>query len=184
MIDYNFLKSLEGFATEGTVPNPNGSQSGVTVGMGVDLGQTNLARLSLPNELYNKLKPYEGLKKPKAVEFLNANPLILTEEEATLLSQKALLRHLTFVKNMWNSPSQVRWGSVPDSIQTVVFSVLYQYGSPTRVPKFWEQALSLSVSGMIKELRDFGDAYPTRRNKEADYLIFSQILGEDNEKYI
>lgn len=182
MIDHLFLRSLEGFTTNGVVPNPKGSQSGVTIGMGVDLGHTNLIRLALPEELYNKLKPYEGLKRWEAVSFLKKHPLELTEEEAMLVTQKSLLRHLTFIKNTWNSQAAVNWSSLPDVFQTVVFSVLYQYGSYQRVPKFWSAAVAIDVKGMIKELRNFGDAYPTRRNKEADYL--SQLLGDSDGKYV
>ena len=190
MIDYNFIKGLEGFTTNGIVPNHDGSQSGVTVGIGVDLGNVNLKRLALPDILYSKLKPYDGLKNKSAYNYLKAHPLSLTDEEATLISQKALLRHLTFLKNAWNRQSDIKWNSIPDAVQTVVFSVIYQYGNHKRVPKFWKSAIALDISGMIMELRDFGDAYPTRRKKEAAYLesmeaaYLETTTGEDNEKHV
>lgn len=179
MVDVDFLREVEGFSTKGTVPHPEGSKSGVTVGMGVDLGHTNISRLNLPDALYAKLKPYEGLKSKQAVEFLKKNPLELTEEEAMLITQKSLLRHSTFIKNMWNSHTSIKWSALPDRFQTIVFSVLYQYGTHLRVPKFWRAATTLDVKGMVAELRNFGDAYPTRRNKEADYL--EKLLENSDE---
>lgn len=170
MIDPKLIFDLEGFGTEGYVPHSEGSKSGVTVGVGVDLGHVNIHRMNLEKGLEAKLLPYKGKKGKRAVKFLKNNPLKLSEEEAMLVSQIAMVRYTTFVKNYWNSDSDVRWSSIPDALQTVVFSVLYQYGRPTRVPKFWKAATELDIEGVLEELRDFGDSYPTRRNKEADYL--------------
>lgn len=170
MIDAQFIRDLEGFTTKGRVPHAEGSKSGVTIGIGVDLGHTDLNKLNLPEELYKKLVRYQGKKGKRAVKFLQHNPLVLTEEEAMLVSQLSLLRYTTFAKNHWNADAEVKWGSLPDFIQTIVFSVLYQYGRPERVPKFWKHITSLDLKNAIAELRDFGDSYPTRRNKEADYL--------------
>lgn len=180
MIDAKFIANLEGFTTRGHVPDVEGSKSGVTIGIGVDLGNTNLNRLHLPQELHDKLIPYKGKKGKRARKFLNDNPLNLTEEEAMLLSQIALVRYTTFIKNYWNTDSLIKWGAIPDPVQTVAFSVLYQYGRPNRVPKFWKAITDLDIKLTIAELRDFGDHYPTRRNKEADYLEQNLDLGETN----
>lgn len=170
MIDASFIKSLEGFSNKGHVPDAKNSKSGVTIGIGVDIANASLDKFNLPPALYKKLVIYKGKRGTKARKFLMNHPLELTEEEALMISQIAMLRYSTFIKNFWNADSEVKWNSIPDFIQTVVFSVLYQYGRPARVPKFWKQATELNVRGMIEELRDFGDRYPTRRNKEADYL--------------
>ena len=39
LIDFDFIKDREGFETKGYVPDPEGSQSGVTIASGFDLGQ-------------------------------------------------------------------------------------------------------------------------------------------------
>lgn len=180
MIDVEFLKGLEGFETKGYVPHARGSKSGVTVGSGVDLGHTDVHRLDIPDDLKRRLDIYRGKIGKEAVKFLRQHPLELTEYEALLLSQQVLLRAVVFVKNQWNADSDVQWMAIPDALQTVVFSVLYQYGSRLRVPKFWKAATSLDIKATIAELRDFGDSYPTRRNKEADYLE-NHILERYNE---
>ena len=45
-INYDFIESLEGFETKGYVPDPKGSNSGVTIGSGVDLGARNINDLN------------------------------------------------------------------------------------------------------------------------------------------
>ncbi len=47
----------------------------------------------------------------------------------------------------------------------VIASVAYQYGSLSRTNRDWQ--------GALENLRDFGDVYDTRRNKEADLLLES-----------
>lgn len=182
MIDARFIRDVEGFSTKGYIPREeegdnNVVKAGVTVGIGVDLGYLKVNRISIPDELREKLLPYAGKKGKAAKKALREKPLFLTEEEAMMLSQLQLLRYNTFVKNYWNADSQVKWSALPDAFQTVVFSVLYQYGRPERVPRFWLFATTLDIKRMIEELRDFGDSYPTRRNKEADYL--EEHIGED-----
>ncbi|BCE03374.1 hypothetical protein TYM08_P3437 [Marinicellulosiphila megalodicopiae] len=39
MIDFNFIKQLEGFELKGYVPNPDTSKSGVSIASGFDIGQ-------------------------------------------------------------------------------------------------------------------------------------------------
>ena len=36
-----------------------------------------------------------------------------------------------------NNPTLKRWNYLTEVQRTVITSVLYQYGSPRRVPKFW-----------------------------------------------
>ncbi len=57
--------------------------------------------------------------------------------------------------------------------KTVIASVLYQYGSPSRVPRFWSFITANNWNSAISELRNFGDAFATRRNKEADLLQYT-----------
>ena len=62
-------------------------------------------------------------------------------------------------------------------------SVGYQYGSFTntdtikgRPEKFWKKVREDDWEGVVNELQNFGDKYPTRRNKEANYLNISTGL--------
>ena len=68
------------------------SQSGVTIGTGVDLGQQEpiaykkrLKDFEVSQELIDKLEPYMHLKRAEAAEYLLAHPLTLTKKEANLL---------------------------------------------------------------------------------------------------
>lgn len=85
-IDWEFIASLEGKGkTTGYVPDAAGSQSGVTIATGFDLGQRNesdLRSLGLSAALITKFKPYLGLKAKAAVDFLAKNPLTITDDES------------------------------------------------------------------------------------------------------
>ncbi|MCZ6804491.1 MAG: pesticin C-terminus-like muramidase [Proteobacteria bacterium] len=55
--------------------------------------------------------------------------------------------------------------------QTVVASVAFQYGDlESRTPNYWQQVTTGDWPAALYNLRNFGDRYPTRRNKEADLL--------------
>jgi len=60
----------------------------------------------------------------------------------------------------------------PPQAQTVIASVSFQYGVGLniRAPKFWKAITSQDWPETIKLLKYFGDAYPTRRKKEAALL--------------
>ena len=65
---------------------------------------------------------------------------------------------------------KLEFGQLTDAQKTVITSVLFQYGSPRRTPNFWRKVTNQDWAGAEAELRNFGDKYPTRRNKEADLL--------------
>lgn len=174
-INFQFIGELEGgVKTTAYVPDPENSQSGVTVSVGFDLGARNindLNRLGLNKELVEKLKPYLLIKKEVAVEFLNKNPLVLTKAEALEIYDRVKEQATSSLVKKYNEDSKLCFSCLPEQAQTVIASVEYQYGSAReRTPKFWNRAIKNNWSTMIEELRAFGDRYPTRRNREADYL--------------
>jgi hypothetical protein len=61
---------------------------------------------------------------------------------------------------------------IPHQAQTVITSVSFQYGVGLniRAPKFWKAVTSQNWVEATKLLKAFGDAYPTRRRKEAALL--------------
>ena len=170
MIDLDFIAELEGNKRKAYVPK-SGS-SGVTIGLGLDIAAFgDLTQLELPEELLRKLQPYQGYRRETAEIFLEDNPLELSEEEVSVLNQCLINYKARVVRSLWNRDSHLDWCNDLDyKMQTVVFSVLHQYGSPKRVPQFWSYATRGLWAKVIDELRDFGDKYPTRRNKEANYL--------------
>lgn len=67
--------------------------------------------------------------------------------------------------------SETPFHELTDKQQTVIASVSFQYGHlPSRTPNFWRQVTNDDWGAAIKNLRNFGDRYPTRRNTEANYL--------------
>ena len=170
MIDWNFIASLEGFSARGYVPEPEKSQSGVTIGGGVDLGQLNEARLkslNLPETTYVKLAPYLGFKGEPALRLLTQKPLVLTREEALDVTRGLEEEFEEALRFMYGDT----WDQLSGEMQTIVASVAFQYGHlPSRTPRFFAATKANDVLATIAELKHFRDAYGTRRHREAAYL--------------
>ncbi|AGH07329.1 pesticin domain-containing protein [Vibrio phage VBM1] len=173
-IDFGFICELEGFETVGYVPDPEGSNSGVTIASGFDLGQRSKHELltMLPTYLAEKLIPYIGKTKFLAVDYLKAHPLSIKKKEAILINE---LSHSQSVNQLVKSWEQARpyckFSELPKEKATVIASVAFQYGDlRRRTPNFWRQVTQGDWGGALNNLRHFGDKYPTRRNKEADLL--------------
>ena len=184
-IDWDFISELEGGQVlEGYVPAVEVSESGVTVATGVDLGQRSEASidaLDIPDALKAKLKPYAGMKKQAAVDFLDSNPLSITAEEASALDQAIKGGAAAELRNRYNQAvpeSSPRFDDLSREAQTVICSVAFQYGSnlERRTPNFWRACTQNRWSDLLGELRNFGDDYTTRRNKEADLFAASQEI--------
>ena len=163
------LQKFEG--NEYTPYVPAAGNSGVTVGIGVDLGHMNFAHILQSNTLGEKIKPYYGKFREEAKAALEANPLVLTKEEIDYISLLAINYHLKLLKDWYNEASFVPFGSLTDNQKCVMLSVKYQYGNiKIRTPKFWEFCVSRDWYGAYNELMNFGDDYPTRRRREAAML--------------
>lgn len=179
-VNFGFISELEGGpALKGYVPDPKNSNSGVTIATGFDIGQRSL------NELYNlfapelakKLAPYYGLKKQKAVAALQKTPLRITAEQAEEIDKVAKSQLLNQLAQRYSTAAKAPFADLPECMQTVIASVAFQYGDLSKkCPKFWQAATSADRAAMVQELRNFGDRYPTRRNKEADYLANSEAV--------
>jgi len=176
-VDFNFIKELEGFETEGYVPDPENSKSGVTVASGFDLGARDvkdLKRLSLPKKLIKKLSPYLGLKGKEAVEKLQNFPLEITEEEGLLLNKGAKKETLEELSRKFKEDFERSFTSLSPEEQTVLASVGFQYGTgreqglPSQ--KFWKQMGEGRLQDAYANLLNFRDRYDTRRRKEAKLL--------------
>ena len=124
------------------------------------------------NDLAEKFKPYVGIKRLDAVAVLKEQPLEITDEQAQQVfkfSQQEAVNRLT---DQWQQTSTaISFDQLSVPCQTVIASVAFQYGNlAKRTPNFWQQVVSEDWHSAIENLRNFGDKYPTRRNKEADYL--------------
>jgi hypothetical protein len=178
-IDYDFISKREGGSlTYGYVPAAAVSKSGVTIATGFDLGQrsaADLRNLGLPTELIEKLTPYMGKIAQEATDALKAKSLSVSPEEATAIDMavrqddvnKLQQRYLAAADNA----AKIDFFAIPAQAQTVIASVCFQYGDlAARTPKFWKAVSSQDWRQGVNVLRDFGDAYPTRRKLEADLL--------------
>ena len=175
MIDFSFISELEGGRqTKGYVPEPDTSRSGVTIATGVDLGQMGesyLQQLDLPEALKVKLSPYLGLIKFDAVEILETQPLELTSNEAEQIDKSVKQRFVNSLAEKFQNETNRSFEDLPIGVRTVIASVAFQYGDLSfRTPNFWRQVTTDDWQGAYQNLRDFGDDYSTRRNKEADLL--------------
>lgn len=179
-IDYKFLSDLEGGSkTQGYVPAAGVSKSGVTIATGFDLGQrkdADLTKLGLNIALVTKLKPYLGKKSKDAVEYLKKAPLTITAEQSKSIDKAVKASHVTSLKTKYfssaHNTAKKAFFDLPAEAQTVIASVSFQYGVNlnTAAPKFWKVASAQDWKESVKVLKAFGDAYPTRRKKEATLL--------------
>jgi hypothetical protein len=178
-IDYDFIAEREGGRrTKGYVPAAAVSQSGVTIATGFDLGARNeadLGRLGLGKELVAKLKPYLGKVKVEAENLLKTAPVTITEDEAELIDKAVKKAQVDTLKTRYlaaaGNTAKKDFFDLPANAQTVIASVAFQYGDLSKkAPKFWTAAAAQSWSEASEVLKNFGDAYRTRRKLEADLL--------------
>lgn len=175
MIDFDFIQQLEGNRCDGYVPDPENSNSGVTIGCGFDLGarDENELRQAFSDELAAKLIPYSKLKKQQAVEVLEQFPLKVNDQEVLEINRFAKQQAVQKLISQWDQDeaTDILFEELSDLCQTVIASVAFQYGDlKRRTPRFWQQIVSGNWQDALQNLRDFGDRYHTRRNKEADLL--------------
>lgn len=178
-IDHDFISEREGGSvTRGYVPAVQISKSGVTVAAGFDLGarsDSDLSILGLTPALKAKLRPYCGKKGKDAADALKATPLTITPSQASEIDVAVRKSGLSKLQLAYraapDNAKNVDLFDLPAEAQTVIASVSFQYGDLAfRAPKFWKAVSSQDWPTAVGILRDFGDAYPSRRNLEADLL--------------
>ena len=181
-VDWSFISDREGGQVlTGYVPDASGSQSGVTIGTGIDLGQrseSDITGLAISADLKTKLKPYCGKKAKDATDHLKKNPLTVTADEAGSLDKaikQPLLDKLIAAydaavdkANAADKCTRVHFNDLPQGVQTALASANFQYGSlPGSTPNYWKQVTEQRWKDASDNLKKFGDSYPTRRKLEA-----------------
>lgn len=169
-IDWDFILEQEGFRLKGYVPNPEGSDSGVTIASGFDLGARSVSDLKgLSKEIIDLLTPYLGIKGAAADEV--ASNLVVSDDQAKTINEFAKKKELGLLKKKWKTKTGQSFDDLPMREATVITSVAFQYGNlATETPNFWRQVTSGDWDGAVGNLRNFGDDYGSRRNREADYF--------------
>ncbi len=177
MIDWNFIEQREGRRYVGYVPEPKTSKSGVTIGVGVDIGHmTDAEFTSLPHALQDKIEPYRHLVGMLAIQKLRTLPLMLGTDEVNTLD-KIIFDEISgeVCTDYDHAVGHGEFDSLPSQCQTVLVSVAFQYGVlAAKCPHFWLTMISKDWHGAVHELENFGDEYGERRKLEA--ALIGQIL--------
>lgn len=178
-IDFGFISDREGGQRlTAYVPDAQNSNSGVTIATGVDIGQYKQSEINgwnIPASLKEKLLPYASpLTGQAAKDLLDQQqpPLTITKEEANALDSAIQQGKVDALVRRYNSAtSGSTFAQLPTQAQTVIASVAFQYEYlPKSAPRFWSDVTHQQWQAAVTELRNFGDSYTTRRNKEADLL--------------
>ncbi len=168
-IDWNFIRNLEGYSIIGYIPKGS-ARSGVTICCGFDIGQLSpggLRLLDIDQSLKDKLQKYTGITGNNARALLANNPLTISPGEADQIQHRVELEFENGLQEKYED-----FNSWTSQQQTVVASVSYQYGIDLDkvCPKMYTCIVHKMWNQAVAELKDFGDAYTTRRLKEAAYL--------------
>ena len=164
MIYKDFLVCQEGFTSCGYVPiDPKTGkvlgQSGVTIGAGVDLGSKSSSSFaSLSVTLVGQLEPYFGLKTDLAACAAIERPLNLSPEAANTITDAMTNDVVNQVKDSYERDKNnnvLSFASLPRGIRTAMVSVAYQFGNPSKYPKFWGFVTKNDWNNAVKELRNF-----------------------------
>jgi hypothetical protein len=180
LVNWGLIQGFEGSSLKGDVPlDANGhpaSQSGVTIASGFDLGAHDthdFQTLGFSAQLTNKLTPYIGLKGQAASDYAHAHPLTITDADATTINAASHAETLSKLVVAYDTRvgQAGAFYQLPSQAQTVIASLSFQYGDlSTKADHFWSDVVYQDWSAAVGELRQFFDAYPTRRNHEADLL--------------
>ena len=198
-IDVDKIKEDEGDkSTTYTLPPDKFPRSGVSVGMGVDLGTDGklddlLARINDPDivaSLEAKLAQFNGLKGRAAKRKNDANRQTLTQNEQNALNDAVLQETLERIQRRY---AQVRrrlaepgvpepgvpWEQLTRGQRTILFSIAHQHGNMRLDNNDDFKSLTLAAEGkwneFDSELRNFyqegtSEALINRRIRDADYL--------------
>ena len=163
-------------------PNPERYRpmgiSGVTVGTGVDLGQTDVATLrdiGVSEPLIRRLRPYIGERREDAVEALHAAPLTLAQDEADALDMSMISHHVAKISARYDRDAGTdAFAALPWQAQAVIVSLLYQrgVGSPKKYPNTWAALVRADWRDAADRLRNarLWQGYHHRRASEGRLL--------------
>jgi len=137
------------------------SKSGITVGVGVDLGQyseADLRRMKIPSNIIDKVKSLNILGKRgiAAKQALNrVGTEALKPSEINTLSNAVVQHKVNELKK--RVPS---WNRLTEEQQRVALVLYYLYGNRFFRQKAYKQLKQGDWKGLYKNLLDFGDRTP------------------------
>lgn len=129
----------------------------------------------IPDALKRKLFPYLGLRGERAADALRARPLILSQDEATVLDVAVQRQTLYQLEGRFNRDSKVQFDSLPSEAQTVLMSLAWNFGADLdeHIPTGWALAIASRWDELAHWLETTHWRQPElaeRRNKEAALL--------------
>lgn len=156
--------------------------SGVTIGTGVDLGQTSVAELGgmgLCPADYLVFAPYAGRRRQDAVMALHERPLKIGRDLANRLDDAVLARHAGLISARYDRDAGAgAWQALPWQAQAVIFSILYQRGacSPSKFPNTWRAFVACDWRDASARLCNAGlwSGYHMRRRREG--LLLKELF--------
>lgn len=163
-------------------PNPERYEpmgiSGVTVGTGVDLGQTDadtLRGMGVPEALTTLFRPYLGKRDVEAVYALHAAPLSIGAEDADRLDSAMLGHHVQKISARYDRDAgSGAFDALPWQAQAVIVSIQYQRGvnSPSKYPNTWAALVRRDWADAARRLctGHFWSGYRQRRALEGRLL--------------
>jgi len=189
-IDWRFISLEEGTELQGDIPKDSKGNilgtSGVTIGSGLDLSkqtEDRLRKMGISEKLITRFKPYLGLVGSDAQKAIDNSPLTISESENEAMMPKVQRHYINQIRNTYEKTRQgllesergKSWEQLTPAQRTVITSVGYQHG-PNFLTKdkkpmnFIKEAAQNKWPKLLENLRDFKDKYPSRRNREANYL--------------
>ncbi len=198
-IDVDKIKEDEGDkSTTYTLPPAKFPRSGVSVGMGVDLGTAGrlddlLDRITNPalrDSLEDKLAQFDGKTGGEAGAANDDNPQTLEEDEQKALNDAVLQETLERIQRRYGEVQRrlaesgvpetgVKWEQLTRGQRTILFSIAHQHGNMRLNNDEDFKSLTLAAKGkwneFDSELRNFyadnaPEALINRRIRDADYL--------------
>ena len=153
-------------------------ESGVTVGTGVDLGQTNkdtLRGMGVSNAVAYKLMPYLEQSRAAAVDALHRLPLTLSQAAADELDEAMLNHHISKISAYYDAATDPgTFASLPWQAQAAIVSIQYQRGvkSPRKYPNTWKAFVTQNWTDAAYRLGTgrFWTGYQGRRRLESELL--------------
>ena len=191
-INYDYLrKSIQRSGHEGRsspigyVPTDSSGMaidsSGITIGVGFDLGQHNdgdLKRMGFSKRLRNKLRPYLQLKGADAQK--EAKNLKVSGDDYLDLILRPINYKIDRIAEKYNKKAgEDAFQNLEPELQKTIFSTMYHMGieGKTGAPEFWKQVTSKDWTGMLRNLQSGGwGKYQPRRTRQLKELLDSGAM--------
>ena len=164
-------------------PNPERYKpmgvSGVTLGTGVDLGQTDAAtlmKIGVSAATVNSLRPYLEQSGPAAVGVLHRLPLTVNQAVAEELDAAMIGHHISKIAAYYDAAVAANaFAGLPWQAQAVIVSIQYQRGvkSPRKYPNTWAAFVRQDWPDAARRLMngDLWERYQSRRAAEGRLLL-------------